>query len=157
MMFKKALLVSTLTFSFLSAAPSEAALQAAEQLAETMGLKKQMETGFDAMLPIVEQQSAQLQLSESEAKEFLKAYKAWFLEDVDQEALLKQMVALYAEAFTPEELSQLSAFYKTPVGQKSLTALPELTSKGAQLGMQEAQKAQHLLLERLHPFLNKGQ
>ena len=156
-MFKKALLLSTLTVSFLSAAPSEASLQVASQLAETMKLKEQMEAGFDAMLPLIEQQSAQLQLNESEAQELLKAYKTWFIEDVDQAALFKQMVALYAEAFTVEELKQLSVFYKTPVGQKALAEMPALTAKGAQLGMQAGQKAQHLLLERLQPFLNKGQ
>lgn len=40
--------------------------------------------------------------------------------------LISAMVPLYASAFTIDELHQLTAFYASPVGQKSLATTPKL-------------------------------
>ena len=50
------------------------------------------------------------------------------------ESLKDDLVAIYVEAFTEEELNDIIAFYETPTGRKTLEKLPELTVKGAQLG-----------------------
>jgi uncharacterized protein len=59
-----------------------------------------------------------------------------------------EMVRLYQETFTESELREIVAFYKTPIGQKTLQKLPELMQKGVAVGqklatehMPELQKA----------------
>jgi hypothetical protein len=49
-----------------------------------------------------------------------------------------RFVTLYEAAYTEAELRELSAFYKRPVGQKSLAVMPELLRQGAELGNTEA-------------------
>ena len=53
-----------------------------------------------------------------------------------------KFVDLYANSFTADELRQLDAFYRTPVGQKAPTLMPEMTQRGALIGSGVTQ--QHL-------------
>jgi hypothetical protein len=50
------------------------------------------------------------------------------------------MVTLYEEAFSPDELKALLAFYSTPTGQKAIAAMPEVMQKGMMIGVNLAQK-----------------
>lgn len=45
-----------------------------------------------------------------------------------------RLVALYEDAFTETELRELKTFYETPLGQKTLTAIPGLIRQSAELG-----------------------
>jgi hypothetical protein len=56
------------------------------------------------------------------------------------EAIEPQLVTLYMETFTEEEVQGLLTFYRTPVGRKSVQALPELFRKGAEIGAVVAQE-----------------
>ncbi len=51
-----------------------------------------------------------------------------------------RLVALYEESFTESELRDMTAFYKTPTGQKALTVLPELSRRMIEIGVTEAKK-----------------
>lgn len=53
-----------------------------------------------------------------------------------------KLTTLYKNAFTEDELRELTAFYKTPLGKKSLVKLPELMQNGAAVGMEVAEKHQ---------------
>jgi hypothetical protein len=64
---------------------------------------------------------------------WLKKYMTW-------DAMAPQLTRIYAEAFTEAELKEMSAFYKTPTGQKALSKLPELGQKGAMIGAQLGQQ-----------------
>jgi hypothetical protein len=59
--------------------------------------------------------------------------------------MLDAMVPLYARHFTADEIKQLAAFYRTPVGQKTMTEMPSLMMEAMQVGQQimlpRAQKA----------------
>ena len=48
--------------------------------------------------------------------------------------VLDRMVAVYARSFTMDEVRQLVAFYKSPLGQKALAAVPT-ASREAMQGM----------------------
>jgi len=56
------------------------------------------------------------------------------------ESLKDDLIAIYVEAFTEEELNDIMAFYETPTGRKTLEKLPELSAKGAQLGQSRVQQ-----------------
>ena len=116
-----------------------------------------MTGGFEAMLPVIEQMASQLQLDDAAKEELKNIYRDWFKYDFDQQAILTKLVAVYSESFTDKEINELIAFYETPTGQKFLAKSPQLMQIGAQLGMQEGQLKQALLLERLQPFLAKHQ
>lgn len=120
-----------------------------------MGVKEQMMGGVEAMLPIIDQMAANWQLDEEARQELINIYRQWFAEDFDQDLLVADMVELYRETFTDEELQALIDFYSTPVGQKILSVTPELAKRGAAMGMAEAQRKEPQLMERLEPFLEK--
>ena len=65
------------------------------------------------------------------------------------------LAKLYAEKFSAEEMDEIIKFYLTPLGKKLLKLNPELMQKGAMLGMEEAQKKQGMLMDRLTPFMEK--
>lgn len=47
--------------------------------------------------------------------------------------MLAEMVPLYAETYTLDEIHQLSAFYASPLGQKMLANMPSLMSRSMQI------------------------
>jgi hypothetical protein len=63
---------------------------------------------------------------------WLKKYMTW-------QAMQPELVKLYAANFTEAELKEMTAFYKTPTGQKALQAMPEVMQRSAMLGAQLAQ------------------
>jgi hypothetical protein len=65
-------------------------------------------------------------------RQFFAKYVSW-------EALRPQLLALYTDTFTESELRELIAFYKTPVGQKSIEVMPGLFQKGIDIGQKLVQ------------------
>ena len=49
---------------------------------------------------------------------------------------IDKMYAIYASHFTTAEVKQLTAFYRTPVGNKTLTTMPAVNSETLQAGAQ---------------------
>lgn len=127
-----------------------------DKLMEVMNVKNQMDSGFDAMLPIIEQQAAAMQLDEAQVEELKAIYLNWWENDIDQQKLIDSMKAQYKAAFTEEEMQALIDFYQTPVGKKVLKETPRLMQEQAQIGMEEATSKQQLLMEKLQPFLEKA-
>lgn len=149
------LLLFSATAIFAQVEPSAEALTAAKELTQTLGLDRQNDAGFASMAPMIENLAKRLQLGEQEANELREAYKEWFTKDLDQVKLREEVIKLYAEMFTIAELQELSRFYQTPIGQKTVKAMPVIMQKSAMLGMQEAQSKQALLQARLKPFIEK--
>lgn len=60
---------------------------------------------------------------------------AVIIETVDAPGgMLDRMVPLYAGTFTHQEIRELLAFYESPVGKKSVAALPGLMRAGQKIG-----------------------
>lgn len=61
----------------------------------------------------------------------------------------------YARAFTEDDLRSLIAFYRTPVGQRLVTKLPEVLRQIAEIGAERGAKhqaeLQSMLLSHLAP------
>ncbi|MFA5902155.1 MAG: DUF2059 domain-containing protein [Hyphomicrobium sp.] len=58
-----------------------------------------------------------------------------------REAMLEDFAVIYAQRFTAEELNAVTAFYRSPTGEKFIAAMPEMMQAGAQIGMKYSQKA----------------
>lgn len=147
----------TATCVLAQAQPGPESMKAAEELTKTVGLEKQMQSSFGAMLPMIQALSQRMQLSPADASELEGIYREWFTKDLDQAKLKDSITRLYAESFTKDELVELTAFYKSPLGQKTLVAMPDLMKKSSLAGMEEAKSKQALLQDRLKPFMEKHQ
>jgi hypothetical protein len=64
--------------------------------------------------------------------------------------ILAETVPLYARTFTADELKQIAAFYRTPIGTKMLSTMPKLTGEAMQIGQQIA-------MRRIGPVMQKLQ
>ncbi|MCQ4320054.1 DUF2059 domain-containing protein [Stutzerimonas stutzeri] len=57
------------------------------------------------------------------------------------EQVKPDLIKLYTETFTEQELSQLNDFYDSALGKKMLTKLPELNARSAQVTQAKLQSA----------------
>ncbi len=64
--------------------------------------------------------------------------------------VLAETVPLYARTYTAEELKQITAFYRSPVGAKMLASMPKLMTEGMQIGQQ-------VVMRRIGPIMQKMQ
>ncbi len=153
----RTLISFVLSFSLIgySYASSEADIATAERLMHVMKVDNQMLGGFEAILPIVNQMAAQLNLSKAQTDELKDIYRAWFNNDIDRNAIKTQIATLYANTFSKNEMEDIIDFFETPTGQKLITKTPEITRLGAEIGMTAAQNSQQQLMDRLQPFLEK--
>ena len=106
---------------------------AAMELLETMKLDQLLTQTIDTMLDAQVQQNPQIAPYKKVMKDFFKKYMSWA-------ALKDDMAALYAEEFSAGELKELTAFYKTPLGQKLASKQGQLMTKGAALGQRRVQE-----------------
>jgi len=64
------------------------------------------------------------------------------------EELRAEMVQLYARYYTVQEIEQLTAFYKTPLGRKLLATMPKLSVESVEI-------SQRVLIPRVNAVLEK--
>jgi hypothetical protein len=77
------------------------------------------------------------------------AYAAYYSSMVDIAA------SVYATNFTVEELREIDAFYRLPVGQKFLQKSQAITEQGLQIGQDASRKAADDLRMRLTELLRQ--
>ena len=106
---------------------------AAEKLLIQIGTDKILSSTIETVL------NAQIQQQPSLAP-YKEVMLKFFEKHMGFESLKDDLVAIYVEAFTEEELNDIMAFYETPTGRKTLEKLPELSAKGAQLGQTRVQQ-----------------
>ncbi len=71
-------------------------------------------------------------ITAEESKAFGEAYAAAIRVNIGD--LVSEIANLYARSYSADELKQIIAFYKSPVGQKYLDSAPGLASSAAGLG-----------------------
>ena len=80
----------------------------------------------------------------------------FFKEFVRWEELRPEYVRMYREAYSEAELNELIAFYRTPVGQKTVELMPVLMQRGAQIGQKQIQPHLPELQRRIEARLRGG-
>jgi uncharacterized protein len=114
---------------------------AAAELTELLRMEEMIQQSYQEMVDVQVRGNAQLRPYRDVMVAFFEQYMAW-------ETLRDDIIDLYVEAFTEEELRELIFFYSSPVGQKALEVMPELMRRGTELGTRRVQ--QHLPeLERM--------
>jgi uncharacterized protein len=107
--------------------------KAAESLLSIMNMESVLGQSIDQTLQMQIKASPAVAAYEKEMKDFLKKYMSWA-------GLKDDMAKLYVEAFTEDELNDLTKFYQTPLGKKTLQTLPGLMAKGAEIGQNRVQE-----------------
>jgi uncharacterized protein len=69
--------------------------------------------------------------------------------------LVDAIAVIYANNFSADELRQVTAFYRTPVGQKFLEKLPAITQQSLAVGQKFGQQLASDLRERMVEQLRK--
>ena len=65
------------------------------------------------------------------------------------EDLEPEMIRMYTDLYTEEEIRGMTAFYRTPVGQRVIETLPELSAASQRMAQTRLQAAMPQLVERI--------
>jgi hypothetical protein len=106
---------------------------AAKQLIASMNMSDLMDRTIDQTLEMQMQQSPQLRPYRDVMLKFFRKYLSWA-------AIEPDMIKLYTDTFTEDELKDITRFYQTPTGQKAVKTLPDLMAKGAEIGQRKVQE-----------------
>jgi len=121
-------------------------LDAASELVDVMNLEENLAAFGDVFIDSMIQQNP-------DSEPLRDVFSAWFQSIFDWETVRPRYVAMYAESYTEAELREISAFYSTPTGMKSLALMPELAQKGAAIGnelaMEHSQELERMVMERM--------
>ena len=132
-LFLSALLAVALLHPNLARADEASHRQAAESLLGLMGMESLLSQSIDQMLDMQVKQNPQIAPYQQEMKSFLGKYMSW-------PSLKEDMVKIYMTEFTEPELKELTAFYTTPLGKKTVQKMPALMQKGAEMGQKRVQE-----------------
>ena len=135
-------------------APSPDALAVARSLISTMKLTDQYKALLPVVLlsikPAVVQGRAEIERDyDAMAAQIADAYAPYYSSMVDSAA------SLYASNFTVDELREIDAFYRLPVGQKLLQKSLPITQQSMQIGQDASRKAAEDLRIRLTDLLRQ--
>ncbi len=110
-----------------------AAEKEAEKLLNIMGMDEALKQSMSQMLDLQLQQSPALAPYKNVMMEFFNKHMSY-------ESLKPDILKIYAEAFTASELKEISTFYSSAVGKKTIEKMPVLMVQGGQIGATRVQK-----------------
>jgi hypothetical protein len=134
--------------------PAPEARAAAKELIEVMQATEQ----FKKIMPLLMQQlKPAIVQSRPEVERDFDASLPVVLEAMNSRMgeLADSMAAIYAFNFSSDELRQLTAFYRSPVGQKFVAKLPAITQQSLAIGQKFGQDLAGDLRQRMIEQLRK--
>ena len=156
-MVRRLLIVACLLLSAATAraqAPAPDAMEAARSLVTTMELADQYKALLPAILlslrPALTQDRPEIERDyDAMMPTVADAFTPYYTSMVDG------IAAIYAANFTADELRQIEAFYRQPVGQKMLVKLPVISQQALAVGQEIGRKAAEDLRQRLSEALRQ--
>ncbi len=104
------------------------ALAESKKLLEVMGMSKVYGKIVNQATEQMVKRRSMLKSVEPDIKNFYNKYIGW-------NSIKDDLAKVYAKYFTAEDIKKLEAFYKTPVGKKTLEVMPQLMREGRKIGM----------------------
>ena len=134
--------------------PSPEAKAAARSLVTTMKLADQYKALLPAILlgikPAVTQDRPELERDYDAMMPMIAdAFTPYY------ESMVDGIVTVYANNFTVQELQEIEAFYRQPIGQKMLEKMPSISQQAIALGQEVGRKAADDLRQRLTEALRQ--
>ena len=80
-------------------------------------------------------------LPADQVPKFMDTFNEKISADAPTSAVIDASVPIYARAFSKEDIDALIQFYESPLGQRVVKALPQVSQQSEQAGMQIEQKA----------------
>lgn len=130
-------------------------LSPAMELMKLMSIEETMENTSKATFAPFLQQLRTKGMAEEGVQEVKEASDVYFSQVASDPDLKKEMAGLYEKQFTQNELKDLVEFYKSPLGQKALKMMPEMTKAGGKLGEKYAEKYSAGFKEQLTRIMQK--
>jgi hypothetical protein len=127
------LLVITAIWPACSSAETDSHRQAVEKLFELTHMQQKIEVSVNNVLALQLQQSPALREHEELLTGFLEKNIGWA-------GMKDNLITMYMQAFTEQELNEINTFYSTPAGKKLIQRLPELIQERDRLAMQRMQE-----------------
>jgi hypothetical protein len=109
--------------------------KAAEHLLTVMEAEKHLQKLAEQVLESQLKQNPQLAPHRDVMQRFLTKYLHW-------DSLKGDIITVYTQEFTEQELKKLTEFYKTPLGKKASEKMPRLAFAAGELGLRRAQEHQ---------------
>lgn len=106
---------------------------AAFALLDSMNLNSLLSKTIDSALQMQLRTNPALRPYEQTMKRFFSTY-------MSADSLRDEFAQLYVKAFTEVELNELTAFYLTKTGKKSLQLTPQLMTQGSLIGQRKVQE-----------------
>ncbi|MBK1986533.1 DUF2059 domain-containing protein [Sphaerospermopsis aphanizomenoides BCCUSP55] len=77
--------------------------------------------------------------------------KFWdtFAAELNPDDMIKEYIPVYSKYFTNEDIKGMIAFYQSPLGQKTLTLLPQISQDSTEIGMRYGRAAAQRAIEKL--------
>ncbi len=97
-----------------------------------------------------QQKAEQLKKAEQSAQAAGAQAHALFSDPTLIDDMIAEMVPLYAETYTLDEIRQLTAFYASPLGQKMQAKMPELMNRSLQI-------SQRVMMPRIQKLMAQSQ
>lgn len=113
-------------------AREERAKIAAAELLELINAKETMLSGSTAMADGMIEANPGLAL-------YRDVLLTWAAKVMTWEEMKPRVIAIYTDAFSERELEELTAFYRTSTGRRSIELAPELIRRAAAIGSELAQ------------------
>jgi uncharacterized protein len=157
-MSKRLMVIGVMLLFSISTAPAQTpspeALAMARSLISTMKLTDQYKALLPVILlsikPAVVQGRPEIERDyDAMAAQIADAYAPYYSSMVDSAA------SLYASNFTVDEMREIEAFYRLPVGQKLLQKSLPITQQSMQIGQDASRKAAEDLRIRLTDLLRQ--
>ena len=121
------LILSVLIIYGTSRADEVSHQKAVEELFRVIKMEEAMASSIDRVVRLYLRQNPDYKPYRDSIRQFFSKYMSW-------EILQNDFETLYMSEFTEQEIEELTAFYSTPTGQKSIKLLPALYRKGIQMG-----------------------
>ncbi|HAO06569.1 MAG TPA: DUF2059 domain-containing protein [Chryseobacterium sp.] len=95
------------------------------------------------------------------AQQFVNTYKEnykdipdefWngFLKEVSAEEFSKLYIPIYSKYYTESDLDELIKFYKTPIGQKTISNMPLIMNESMEVGREWGQNLAKKLIDKIN-------
>jgi hypothetical protein len=108
-------------------------LEAVEEFPTVVNMESAMTHTIQRMLTVKIRQNPKLAPFRKTMQEFLIQHVGW-------ESMKGEIIQMWKNAFTEQEVRELTEFYKTPTGQKAIKAMPALIARASQIGQQRVRE-----------------
>ncbi len=152
-------LVLLMSLPVVASADDATRRQLAEQFLTVNKVKEQVDLMYEKVEGIITGQVEAIDIPEEREKN-LSAMQTiardLLFEGLSWESLKDEYIQLYSETFTEQELADIIAFSKSPLGQKMAEKGPILMQKSMEIGRQHAQRVMPLVQKAIQDYMQEN-